>query len=425
MRIGDFQMRTEGRGPDSGSGSATRSAQEPVEPPLQAGPGFWDSPAAAEEAGQDKLRSAVEWGLFHRHAENLSPSRPLLNLKPSASDAFFLRGNAGVPRCVAPDLSSIESAFAPHAEGGLGGIFAFDFFQLHPDWRRFLALASRSLADDGTLYLNSFSEPHFRLAPCIRTADGSSTAEDAAAFPHSTADPGHIAATAEGHGLRLVDVVPYSSFYGSSLWLETIRRRARWERILDWLTSDRQLFEFALFLEERVIARMGAEAAPRFAMILRKGRRNGVEARPVTEPAPLSASRCHPFSVGALAQAARRMGALGTGATGSDATWSRFLAGIRNRVFFQRLLESAGADMGDPLWSSILPDQALETFRIWQRQDADDGLALRLIRDWQRLPEVDATLRHRGVPLCPGLEYEQVTAVLKGVFGYFRKDLPA
>src|SRR5690606_22857500 len=60
-----------------------------------------------------------------------------------------------------------------------------------------------------------------------------------------------------------------SSFYGNSLWVGMFKNRFRWERILDWMSTNRKLFELALHLEETIVSKLGIISAPKYVLVVR------------------------------------------------------------------------------------------------------------------------------------------------------------
>src|SRR5690606_41736246 len=103
MRIGEFR------------GAALPSASR-NDPPAEQGTvqvgHFWDMSESDEEAGQDKLRSAVEWGIFHRFPRPPGRRGSLLNLKPSLGNGFFEREGASPSITVCPDAGNMPAWMA-------------------------------------------------------------------------------------------------------------------------------------------------------------------------------------------------------------------------------------------------------------------------------------------------------------------------
>ncbi len=400
MRIGDYSKRT-----------APYSEE------------FWDRPEAAEDAGQDKLRAAVEWGIYRKFSRLNPRDHSLLNLKRSLVDGFFSHDGKIPAMRECPDPPFPESWLAGIGSGSIAEIFAFDFFRWHPDWQEGIGRLARMLKSDGLLFLDFFSEAHFRPAGTLTRSDGLTRLDKIAAIPAALVSPGLVSETARAHGLTVRQVIPYSSFYGNSLLVDMMRSRFRWERILDWFSSRKPLFDLGLFLEESLVAKMGTGAAPKFAVVLEK------TGRIDTDPAILERETewlpdSLPFSAATLSRFAGSGGGRLPALPMLKESLSAHLAEIPNRLFLLHLLQACGADLQGSEWDMLLPKERIEEYRHWGGQEHADEACTRTLRGWHRIPEIDKVLRHRDSPLGPGMEYGQMPEMLKDVFGYFREKNP-
>ncbi|HKP95133.1 MAG TPA: hypothetical protein VJ385_05185 [Fibrobacteria bacterium] len=385
MRIGDFQR---GRAKIPESGADIR---------------FRDTPEAELEAGQDRLRSAVEWGIYRRFRKDGAGT--LLNLKPACREGFFSPDGGPAQITTIPGDADPAAWVRGLPPESFDAVFGLDFFQVHGDFPRGLEDLARALKKEGTLFLNFFSADHFALAGSLSGPGDRAPVRDRAAVPVRTATTGEVRESARRCGLQVAAVVPYSSFYGNSLWLELMGSRFRWERILDWLSSDERLFDFALFLEEAVAAKLGAECAPRFAAVLRKS------AGEASQDGEAGQSRPLPDGIGIPRE---RLHAI----------FTEHARDTRNLVFLHHLWKLAWTHLGEsrrPGWKELLPDWIHGEYRAWLAQEGLDAKGMAVVDGWHLLPEMGGRLRHRGIPLGPGLQYEQLRRMLADVFGCFRK----
>ncbi|MEO7423543.1 MAG: hypothetical protein ABI036_00045, partial [Fibrobacteria bacterium] len=224
---------------------------------------------ADAEAGQEKLRSAVEWGLYRKHCAGRG-SGSLLNLKPACSEGFFQGAGQSLKITSYPGVSDPLGWLRSLPADSFDAIFGLDFLGSVADTGASIRELGRSLKSGGVLLLNFFSADHFALADSLPASGNRLSVRDRAAMPAQAITPAGVGELATAGGLAVTGIIPYSSFYGNSLWLELMESRFRWERILDWLSSDARLFDFALFLEESIIANLASDCAPRFAAVLEK-----------------------------------------------------------------------------------------------------------------------------------------------------------
>lgn len=370
-----------------------------------------DVPLADGEAGQDKLRSAVEWGIYR----SFPSGNRLVNLKPSlAGDAFGPSG-AALEVMAPPEEAEPGKWLETQPAASCDGIYAFGFFQAHGDWQASLGLMARVLNSGGRLFLNAYSREHFELGRTL-PGRGGGTLDGQVSLPRNILSPREIGESLERLGLTVERIVPYSSFYGNSLWLETMVIRFRWEKILDWLDSDPLLFAFALGLERAIVARMGTSSAPLFALVAQKKKYPGGYLESALSRDEGWRKTPHPFSREALARWAAIPGAPG------EVGFPAHLRDIRNRVFFHHLAVSGGADPDWNGWEGLIPRETAEEFRTWNDQERIDAVCMRVIRGWHGLPGVREAFSHHGLPLGPAFEYDQLGSLLAGVMGCFRRE---
>lgn len=400
MRIGEFKNRQAFPAAPGATIVPGLSAAAAVEP---ADIRFRDLPIADSEAGQDKLRSAVEWGVLHRRLQGRNIG-PLLNLKRACPEGFFPRGQSAPGITGMPDDTDPEAWIRTLPQASFDVIFGLDFFQLHGNPRSGIGDLGALLKPDGILFADFFSAEHFALAGSLPAPAHRGPVRDRAAIPGLLLSPGDIGEMARAAGLRVSGIVPYSAFYGNSLWLEMMESRFRWERILDWLSADPILFDCALFLEESIVARLGAACAPRFIAVLEK---NG-------KPGPSGADSERPGLH-------ERIGIPKPELDGAFASHGK---DARNLVFMHHLWRLAEAHLTEaacPGWKGLLPSWIAEEYAGWLAQEGLDAKGMRTVNGWHEIPEVSRALRHRGIPLGPGLQYEQVRGMLADVFGCFRR----
>ncbi|MEO7426182.1 MAG: hypothetical protein ABI036_13425, partial [Fibrobacteria bacterium] len=108
-----------------------------------------------------------------------------------------------------------------------------------------------------------------------------------------------------------------------------------------------------------------------------------------------------------------------------QAGFTAHLHDIRNRVFLHHLWRLADAFLREsdfPGWADSLPTWIRDEYAAWMAQESLDAKGMAVVDGWHAIPEADLALRYRGIPLGPGLQYEQLRRMLTVVFGCFRQQ---
>lgn len=165
---------------------------------------------------------------------------------------------------ISTGVSSLEQL--PFADGTFGSVISLNVLVRFQDWRRVLGEWARVVRPGGRLVFDLPSDDHYRAALGSRVAG-----EEPARTARVAAED--LVAEAEHSGLAVRALMPYGAFLGDdnpNPWLGELESKYFWKRLLSWLMADEALFEFALFLEQELVAHLTTTMASRFMAVLEK-----------------------------------------------------------------------------------------------------------------------------------------------------------
>lgn len=282
-----------------------------------------------------------------------------------------------------------------------------------PHWREILAEWKRVTRPNGRIVFDIHSQDHEDAARAARGLPPLSDGEANYADYHSRIKVVDLVDTANRLDLALVALIPYNGG-NTNTWLTGTRADGpRFNRLLSWLMSDARLYEFALFIEQEIYARLTSRVTGRFMVVLDK--------RP--DPEGNQAWLERDTALTRVLEGPLDFAGLAARAPGFDASWrARLNAHLdwpRNRALLHALLSAWDAFPSRLDLDSFLEPRHAETLRIWRGQEAIDALTTRALRDMVSLPGLNDLLRHRDVPLAGSFEYDLTRAMLVRYFHAF------
>jgi SAM-dependent methyltransferase len=391
----------------------------------------WYNQRMLENRGTNRLKNQVEVDLCGRYAVaprvldvgigtgrgSLPLARAGLEVTGVDSSQAMLDQTRQLAGDTAITLLRRDLADLGFADASYDTVMSLNVLVHFPHWRDILKEWQRVCRPGGRIVFDIHSQDH-EDAACA-----------AKGLPPRPADPGNdfggymsrlrvreLVETANSLGLRIVAVVPYAGLFAGgnvNLWLKhTLAEGARFDRLLSWLASDRQLLDFALFLEQDVFAHLTTRLTGRMMIVLDNVRDDAANQAWLARDERLNAALASHLDAGLAEQV-----------PAFDAAWrARFDAHLdwpRNRVLLHFLLSAWRDFPARPDLASFLDERHAATLEAWRHQDELDRLATQVPRALAVLPEAAGILEHRGVPLIGGLDYELTRDLLSKTFHSF------
>lgn len=227
---------------------------------------------------------------------------------------------------------------------------------------------------------------------------------------------GDLVAEADRQGLVVVDVVPYGAFLagGDVGHALPVAGKFWWGRLLSWLATDDRLFEFALFLEQELVARLVGAVTGRHLAVLerrRDPRQNEMWLRARDDVSDLTAREITLVSLGphlriSTAEFTSRLNA-------------HVRVSLRNFTFLHGLCQGlALSDIRVDL-ASFLETDVMARLEDWSQRLRLDRNVTSQARGWLTAPAAGKSMRLYGVSLGDALEYYLVEDLLTQGYGHF------
>ncbi|HEY9102738.1 class I SAM-dependent methyltransferase [Chitinimonas sp.] len=282
-----------------------------------------------------------------------------------------------------------------------------------PHWREILLEWDRVLKPGGRILFDIHSLDHLEAVYGAGEATERMVAEGEAAFGSymSLARAGDLVQWADMHGYRVQAITAVGGFVVSTRnhWLASLETKHWWNRLLGWMTTDKKLFDFALWLETEVIWKLPCTATGRFMVVLDKVADPAANAAWLAEQQRLNAS----WRAGDVAAVFPPL------ADNQAAALRQHLSHPRNSFLLFELLKVVRQHFPALPLAAYLPAEISALFEDWQLQEQLDQYALRVAGEWRRNGDFGAKFEHGGVPLGPGLEYNLVRDVLVDYLNVF------
>jgi SAM-dependent methyltransferase len=391
----------------------------------------WYHKRMVETHGIRKLKNQVETSLCARYA-----------FGPKLLDVGIGTGRASLPLARAGfDVTGVDSSLAmleqtrklagdtpirllqgdianlEFADGEFDCVMSLNVLVHFPNWQDILAELQRVTRPGGRILFDIHSMDHedavYEANGLLRKPDD--PGEDFVGYT-SKIRVVELVEAANRQGLRIVAVVPSVGVFAEgniNLWLKnTLAEGKHYERLLSWLTSDKALEAFTLFLEQDVFAHLTS-------------RFNGLMMVVIDNTSDESANQSW------LERDVLINMALANGVNTKifdlipafDSDWRQrlnaHLEHPRNRVLLHFLLSAWRNFPGRLDLASFLEEHHAMTLAAWRSQDELDRLATHIPRALGELPPAAEILQHNGVPLAGGLDYDLTRDLLRKTFHAF------
>lgn len=224
----------------------------------------------------------------------------------------------------------------------------------------------------------------------------------------------------EQQGGQVADLFPLGLLNGaewSNHWLQDLESRYWWQRLLSWLGEDKNLLQFAMLLDENIIAQVPSGISARNFLALEKAA-NKIQETPFDygthqiKQANIwlawlsgSESRC-PLPILSVPSAI-------------DQLWLALMKSPRAQVLCFELLQALSRLAPAAPWQDLLPPPICQLFADWKLQDQLDVLSVDICRHWSTQASHGNHLVHAGVSLAPALAYPLTETLLTHYFGVF------
>ncbi len=305
----------------------------------------------------------------------------------------------------------------PFAAASFDSLISLNVLMHFPHWKHILPEWKRVTRPGGRLIFDVHSLDHYRAALGRPVAEEEMLQSEATTYTLRIAAE-DLVAEADRCGLAICALVPYGAFLGGgnrNYLLGELEDKASWARLLSFMATDEALFEFALFVEQEVVARLTTTVTGRFMVVLEnRADRKGNQAWLRENRRIKTGLRRTPIDLERIA------GRLGSSLEALRGRASEYLASsLRSR----RLLECLAARLvaqGRLGWSDLLAPPLDAQLAELATKREEDRLASELA---QRLPQEPARvaelLEYDGVPLGTGFEYMLVERLLTRALGRF------
>ncbi len=295
----------------------------------------------------------------------------------------------------------------PCPDGTFDSLVALDVLFCVPDWKRALSEWARVVVPGGRLLFDGRSLDHQLAAPQSPLGEADDGGRIAAA---------DLVAEADRLDLAVGAVLPHGAFLGGdNHLLGGLPEKRFWSRLLSWLLTDEAFFQFALFLEQELVAHLTTTVTGRFWAVLEKRR------DPAANRAWLERNRALDL---ALQKVPIDRDCLASRLGMGPEPWRRRAAGyLEGSLRSRRLLECLAAPLvekGRLAWSDLVAAPFDSYFCDLDKKREEDRIATELS---QLVPcavgSVARSLDRDGVPLGEGLEYLLVERLLQRGLGRF------
>lgn len=276
-----------------------------------------------------------------------------------------------------------------------------------PHWREILSAWKRTVRPGGRIIFDIHSLDHLETffddgATIDSIVGAGNTVADFGRFT-STARSRDIAEWATSNGMRIVAITPYSGLFGggnTNLWLHSLEKKHSWKRFLSWLPHDPSLFDFCLFIEEEIIARLTSRATFRFMVTLEN------TADPEANRHWCEAEAQRNRLLANLHDAAELKQIIPLDQPEFAGRLEHYLgAPRRNRAFLYLLLAALkelrpGLDL-----IPSLPSDIAGLFSSWREKKLLDDKCISITETWDQPDRFDQEFSRHDTPLAPSMKY--------------------
>lgn len=313
-------------------------------------------------------------------------------------------------------LTRADATRLPAGDGEFDTLMSLNLMVHLPHWQSVLTEWARVVRPGGRIVFDINSLDHFNAVHrrADRYQDRIPASREGYANFMLALSARDIVEFADDHDLAVIDLTPYGGFASESSewpWLDgLLKQKNWWRRQLEWVRQDAALFEFTLFLEQRLFSVLTTRVTGRFMVVLEK------RADPVGNQSWLAAREALNERLAGTIDAAL----LSELVVGDWEEWranlNRLLDHPRNRVLFGFLLQAMGARNIALAADELLEDRHLAVLRDWIGHETVDAQAMHMVSNWHACPEFAEVMTSRGINMGGGLEYGLMFWLLQDYF---------
>ncbi len=313
-------------------------------------------------------------------------------------------------------LLQSDATRLPASDGEFDTVMSLNLMVHLPNWRAVLTEWGRVVRPGGRIVFDINSVDHYNAMQGRddRYQDLIPTHPDDYAQFMLALSARDIVEFANENDLAVVDLTPYGGFASDSSrwpWRDgPLKQKHWWRRQLEWVSQDARLFDFTLFMEQRLFAVLTTRVTGRFMVVLEK------RADPEANQSWLAAREALNDRLAGVIDAALLRDLVPGGWEDWRATFNAFLDHPRNRVLFGFLLQAVGERNIDLALTEMLDARHLDALREWINHEACDTQALIMASGWHACPEFAEAMTLRGVNMGVGLEYGLMRRLLRDYF---------
>jgi SAM-dependent methyltransferase len=313
-------------------------------------------------------------------------------------------------------LLQADATRLPAEDGEYDSVMSLNLMVHLPHWQSVLAEWARVVRPGGRILFDINSLDHYNVV-----ADRQDRYQDL--IPDSpegyagfmlALSARDLVEFATAHGLAIIDLLPYGGFASDSSrwpWRDgLLKQKHWWRRQIEWVSKDATLFDFTLFLEQRLFAVLTTRVTGRFMVILEK------RPDPVANQEWLATREALNQRLGGVIDAALLRDLVPGDWEDWRATLNTLLDYPRNRVLFGFLLQEVAERNIAPALDEMLDQRHLDALRAWIGQETCDAQAMLMASDWHACPEIAEVMTLRGVNMGAGLEYGLMRRLLRDYF---------
>lgn len=313
-------------------------------------------------------------------------------------------------------LLRADATQLPAEEGEFDTVMSLNLMVHLPNWQDVVTEWARVVKPGGRIVfdLNSLDHYNTMQGRDDRYQDLIPTRPDDYAGFMLALSARDIVEYADAHDLAVVDLVPYGGFASDSSrwpWRDgLLKQKHWWRRQLEWVSRDSALFDFTLFLEQRLFAVLTTRVVGRYMVVLEK------RADPAANQAWLGEREALNDKLAGVIDAALLRDIVPGDWEEWRVTLNTLLDHPRNRVLFGFLAQALGDRNIDLALAEMLDARHLDALRDWISQESCDTHVLIMASDWHACPDFAEALTLRGVNLGAGLEYGLMRSLLRDYF---------
>lgn len=306
----------------------------------------------------------------------------------------------------------------PCGDGEFDTVMSLNVMVHFPHWRDILKEWKRVVRPGGRIVFDVHSLDHFRVTGQVKPHAFEDKKNEGFEGYSTRVGSDELVAAADELGLAVVSMVPYAGVLGCgnpNHWLAgSLASKSSWDRLLSWMSLDRRLFDFALFLEQQCFARLTPMTTSLMMVVLENRPDKAGNAAWLERRQSLDQALSRSISLSAMSELIPQWDTAWQEKLNAHLTWPR------NRVMAYFLWSAFWDYPGTIDLASFLSPAHLVVLERWHEEWQMDALTTLLLRAMAGEPNFQALFTYRDVPLGNAFEYDLTREVLTHYFEAFK-----